>query len=178
MEDVTFSNSRIADMVLDEMKRARSRPSSQLGTRGALRPSYDGEAEEGVPTPVPERTPTALDEAVAMLSQLAATDAPGDVQLAAVARALRFASAERRTSSPRVASVALVLSDALAFTPSSELTAAARASLKAGARALMEPFVSIDEEERVFSSLIEAGWEVTAFFNPQAYAAITEDQEI
>jgi hypothetical protein len=120
---------------------------------------------------------SALDDAVARLARVA-IDTTDAAERAAAARALRAASAERRASAPRVASVALVLSDALTFTPDRDLTPGARESLKTAARTLMEPFVSTQDEEDVFSALISSGWQVTPFFDPQAFASLSSDQEI
>jgi hypothetical protein len=103
-----------------------------------------------------------LDEATAALRRLAVEDSSNESDWAAAARLLRTAAQDRRLAAPRVASVALLASDAIMFTPR-DLALEARAPLIETMRLLVEPFVSGDAEERVFDSFLDAGWEVTPF---------------
>lgn len=115
----------------------------------------NGQAEGTKPSSV-------LDQATAALRRVAIEDSSDETDWAAAARLLRSAAQDRRLAAPRVASVALLASDAIMFTPR-DLALEARAPLVQTMRLLVEPFVSGDAEERVFDVFLDAGWEVTPF---------------
>jgi hypothetical protein len=109
-------------------------------------------------------TTSALDESVAALRDIASggTEAEG----IHVARLLRHAALERKHSAPRVASVALLLSDALTFTSVASLSEEDLQPLRTGLLCLMNAFVSTADERRVLRELIAHQWYVTPGFDP------------
>jgi hypothetical protein len=104
------------------------------------------------------------------LKRIAVDGSSDEADLMSAARCLRSAALELRLAAPRTASVALLLSDAIAFTPASEETN--KAPLQFGLRLLMEPFVPSAEEERLFDRLLDGGWEVTNAFDAADYSAL------
>lgn len=145
----------------------RSEPSrsAEPQTGGPL-----GELRESVTRSRRHRT-SALDAAIAAAQALLRVEAIDDAEWVTAARALRSAAVERRRSSPRVASVALLLSDALGFTDPATLAIADRVPLRVGCEVLMQPFVSTDDERRVFAALLEHRWYVTGAFDADGFAA-------
>ncbi len=77
-----------------------------------------------------------------------------------VAQRLRRAAVVGRHRAPRHAAVALILSDALTFTPSGSVDESWRSALLEGLLALQSPFVSTDVERRLVRALLRAGWKV------------------
>lgn len=142
-------------------------PSFPAGTSGVVE-ALDAAVQESTPA----SRSSALDEALAALKPLIVrTDATESEWLHA-ARLLRVAAIERRFSSPRVASTALLLSDALSFTEVETVGVVGRAPLKRGLTLLMQAFVSTDDERGLLRELLEHRWYVTPGFDAEAFAAV------
>ena len=134
-------------------------------------PSLFEELRESLRTSTSGRTrASALDEALASLKPLLAAGDVEDAEWVRAARLLRSAAIERRLSSPRVASVALLLSDALFFTEVGTIALADRTPLKTGFRMLLQSFVSTEDERSIFRELLEHRWYVTPAFDPETFA--------
>jgi hypothetical protein len=100
---------------------------------------------------------TALDQALAALKQVAlgTADEAGWMQ---AERLLRQAALERKYGSPRVASAALVVSDALMFTEIGHVRDRGLGPLRVALRTLTQPFVSEDDEAGMFRGFLNGGW--------------------
>jgi hypothetical protein len=119
-------------------------------------------------------TASSRDKAASLLQRLLVSpDVTGDEWMQ-VSRALRETSVEHRRFAPRVASVALLLSDALAFTPPEQVEGERRRPLASGLQLLLEPFVPQDREEHLFRSLVTSGWRVTAYFDDADFTPLIE----
>ncbi len=107
--------------------------------------------------------PRILDDAVAALQPVALEPESTPSERAMAARLLRSAALERRLLAPRVAGVAVLLSDALTFTSLSEgVSGSQREALKVGLRLLTEPFISTGEEGDFVDALLNSGWDIVA----------------
>jgi len=119
---------------------------------------------------------TSLDKAVQMLAALTTDEAQlsqGALRMQ-TARLLRRAAVDQDRQSPRVASVALLLSDALLNSALLEATAERRNALRLGLDLLMDSFVPQEREEQLVRALLDAGWEITAPFNQDEFADLIE----
>jgi len=121
------------------------------------------------PRPTPGASPL-LDRALLELKKVAVDGADGETMTAA-ARLLRATAVERRMRAPRTASVALLVSDAITYTPS-KVIAENRQPLVTALRWLQEPFVPVEAEEAMFDTLLEAGWDITGGFDAARYADV------
>jgi hypothetical protein len=116
---------------------------------------------------------TALDDALVALRPLFQEDHAADGEWLLASRLLRRAAIERKHSSPRAASIALVMSDALGFTDMKTVPAERRGPLREGFIALGKPFISTDDERGVLQGLLEAGFYVTPGFTEVFAADVT-----
>jgi hypothetical protein len=132
---------------------------------GSHRPSVSASAR-------PNRFAAAL-AAIKPLA-LAEIDATDEVAWMDAAQKLRRVAATGRSQSPRHAAIALVVSDALTFTPSRARATASRAGLLAALRSLREPFVSAEMEREVVEDLVAGGWKLTAPFDASAFAEFAQ----
>jgi hypothetical protein len=157
-------------------KFSKLRPASYTGrTSTALRKRAWAEPSEKVGRGGASRSPLAvssLDKATELLAQITA-----DLAVLAqpalrikAARSLRRAATDQSQVSPRIASVALLLSDALFNSPSIEITDERRDALRNGLDLLMDSFVPGDQEESFFRTLLSTGWQVTAPFDRDEFA--------
>ncbi len=97
-------------------------------------------------------------------------DAADEIAWAEAAQRLRRVAVTGRSQAPRHAAIALVVSDALTFTPKVARAPASRSGLVAALRSLQEPFVSADMERTVVQELLRGGWKLTAPFDAGAFA--------
>jgi hypothetical protein len=117
-------------------------------------------------------TVTSLDKAVQMLATLTVDEgrlSEGDLRMR-TARLLRRAAIDQNRASPRVASISLLLSDALLNTPVIEATQERQQALRLGLDMLMDSFVPQEREEELLRALMDSGWEVTAPFDHAEFA--------
>ena len=112
---------------------------------------------------------TILDQAIGALREIVIADGVEPPVAAKAARLLRGAALERRVSAPRVAGIALLVSDALLFTDLDAMTSAQRAPLRHAMRVLSEPFVAQSDESRLVDGLLDNGWDVTASLDGEAF---------
>lgn len=123
-------------------------------------------------TPTASLTVTSLDRSVEALSSLTSAPAQfaqGELR-ARAARLLRRASVDQSRLSPRVAGIALLLSDALLNTPEPDPSAKKIQALRLGLDSLMDSFVSQQRERELVQTLLNAGWEITAPFDRDEFA--------
>lgn len=115
---------------------------------------------------------SSLDRAAGLLSKLVApsTDVDQAELRIRVARTLRRAAIDQSQASPRIASIALLLSDALVNSPGKDLTPERRQALSVGLDLLMDSFVPQEKEAGLFRALLDAGWEITGPFNRDEFA--------
>jgi hypothetical protein len=115
--------------------------------------------------PVPGPISPIASAAAALKRLLAAPSLTEELAVQA-SKSLRDAAVKSSTQSPRHAALALVLSDALAFTTVEEFDPGsdARAALLDGYRVLLTPFVAGESEDLVVRELLEAGWNLTPAF--------------
>lgn len=127
-----------------------------------------GEAASGTTTATPITA-----AAVALKRLLGAPSLTEELAVRA-SKTLRDAAIKTSTRSPRHAALALLLSDALAFTPVEELEArsASRGALLDGYRLLLAPFVGGGGEELVVQALIEDGWKLTPAFDAANFSEL------
>lgn len=121
-------------------------------------------------------TVTSLDKAVQSLATLTTDDAQlsvGDLRIHA-ARLLRRAAVDQSRMSPRIASIALLLSDALLNSPTIEASSSQREALRLGLNLLMDSFVPQEREKELLRALMDSGWEITAPFNHDEFADLIE----
>jgi hypothetical protein len=119
---------------------------------------------------------TSLDRAVQMLATLASDEAhlsQGELRMQ-TARHLRRAAVDQSHQSPRVASIALLLSDALLNSAVLDVTQDRQNALRLGLDLLMDSFVPQEREEELLRALIEAGWNITAPFQKNEFADLME----
>jgi len=117
---------------------------------------------------------SSLDRAVGILSTLVESEQLSRAAARAeAARALRRAGLDQSRINPRVASVAVLLSDALLNSPTLEPSAERRDALRFGRNLLVDPFVGNEQEEDLFLRLTRAGWEMTPPFDREAFAALS-----
>jgi hypothetical protein len=159
-ERATSSPSRPAD-TQEEGKPASLGTVTAVGLADALRQSVERA----------RRGPSALDEALASLRELAAGNG-GAPDALETARLLKRAALERKHSAPRTASVALVVADALTFTNVAVLAQAARQPLTLALQTLVKPFISTENEREVMRSFLANRWYVTPAFD----AAVLEQE--
>jgi len=120
-----------------------------------------------------------LDEAAAALQTVALQPNVTGSEWLRAARLLRSAALERRVVAPRIASVAVLLSDALTFTQPTDVSPAQRGALRSGLKLLTQPFVSTVDEGSLVDALLDNGWDVMASFQAEALGdlanVLTED---
>jgi len=109
-----------------------------------------------------------LDEAAAALQTVALQPNVTGSEWLRAARLLRSAALERRVVAPRIASVAVLLSDALTFTQPTDVSPAQRGALRSGLKLLTQPFVSTVDEGSLVDALLDNGWDVMASFQAEA----------
>lgn len=119
-----------------------------------------------------DRTPFAIDDALAALRTAVAHGDEGAWLRAS--RLLRRSAIQENGRSPRFATLALVVSDALAFTSPTDVEPAARQPIADAFDLLRQPFVPGDAEESVFQGLLDYGWRVTAPFDPSKWDEVAE----
>jgi hypothetical protein len=112
---------------------------------------------------------TALDQALAALKDVAVGSAD-ETRWMRAARLLRQAALERKYGSPRLASAALVVSDALTFTELQDVDEGRREPLRFALRVLTQPFISTDDEAAMFQAFLARGWYDTAAFDAERFA--------
>jgi hypothetical protein len=118
----------------------------------------------------PTTSASMLDEAAAALQTVALKPNVAGSEWCHAARLLRSAALERRVVAPRIASVALLLADALTFTSPGDVSPNQRdGALKPGLRLLTQPFVSTAEEGGLVDALLDNGWDVMASFHAEAF---------
>jgi hypothetical protein len=116
-----------------------------------------------------------LDEANAALQRVALHANVSASSWCHAARMLRSAALERRVVAPRVASVALLLADALTFTAPEDVSSTQRGvALKPGLKLLTQPFISTAEEGSLVDALLDNGWDVMASFDPAAFEELAD----
>ncbi len=113
---------------------------------------------------------TCLDRALAALKPLVVRDEVGEEDWVHASRLLREAAIERRHSFPRVASVALLVADALMFTEVGTVAQADRVPLRFAVRLLSQRFISTEEERELLRGLLHHGWYVTPSFNAEVFS--------
>jgi hypothetical protein len=159
--------SELVDVLRETARRTTLREESGPGTPTSLvsgaRTTERSDSAESV-----QRT-TALDQALAALKEVAVGSAD-EARWMRAARLLRQAALERKYGSPRVASAALVVSDALTFTEVQHVDEGGREPLRVALRVLTQPFVSTEDEAAMFQAFLTGGWYVTAAFDPERFA--------
>jgi hypothetical protein len=121
--------------------------------------------QAGLSAPESSRPLTnAVDIGLESLAALLRSPSPEPGTWMETARVLNRVAVDIYRSDPRAATLALALSDALTFTPPAELESKDLRPLFDGLRLLRAPFISGEAEERVFQSLLDHGWTVTADF--------------
>jgi hypothetical protein len=162
------TSSELADVLRETARRTTLREESGRGTPTSLasgaRTTERSDAAESV-----QRT-TALDQALAALKDVAVGSAD-EARWMRAARLLRQAAVERKYGSPRVASAALVVSDALTFTELQHVDEGRREPLRVALRVLTQPFVSTEDEAAMFQAFLAGGWYVTAAFDAERFRA-------
>lgn len=121
--------------------------------------------------------PAGLDSALASLRDFLKSAVTENAEAIAVARQLRDAAVRIKNRNPRHAALALVLSDALAFTDMSALDQSdtSRAPLARGFQSLLNPFVSGETEQFVVEKLLEKGWSLTPPFDVEVFGSLEPD---
>jgi hypothetical protein len=114
----------------------------------------------------------AIDDALVALR--AAVQRDDEAGWLKASRLLRRSAIQENSRSPRFATLALVVSDALAFTLPAEVAPAAKRPLADAFDLLRQPFIPGDAEESVFQGLLDHGWRVTAPFDPNEWAGVAE----
>jgi hypothetical protein len=109
-----------------------------------------------------------LDQAVATLRGVVSRAEVDEGEYVLAARLLRGVARERRRDFPRIASVALLLSDALVLSEPQKVSPEGWIAMKSGADLLLEPFVPEEREEKLFRALVDNNWTLTSMFDPQA----------
>jgi hypothetical protein len=118
------------------------------------------------------RRTTAVGDAAAALKALLSAVSLPETQWVETARLLRLAARMQRRSFPRIASVALLVSDALLYTPASALSADAMRPLQSAVSLLTEPFVGNDAERELFEAFVQSGWRVTPAFDAERLSEV------
>jgi len=121
-----------------------------------------------------EDRPSALGQATSALRRIVYAEGPDDVAFLDASRALRRAMVTEEFRAPRHAALALIVSDALAFTSDETLDdwSRARRPLLTAFRELLKPFVPVEQERVVLRGLLDAGWHLTPPFDSEMFAEI------
>jgi hypothetical protein len=156
----------LVEVLRETARRASGHADTAPGTPASAEAGQTTDRSDGAV--MVEKT-TALDRALAALKHIAVgtADEAGWMQ---AARLLRQAALERKYGSPRVASAALVVSDALMFTEVGHAGDEGREPLRVALRTLTQPFVSEEDEAEMFRAFLNGGWYVTAAFDAERFS--------
>ena len=127
-------------------------------------------ARQGKPS-----SPPPLDRAIIQLKRLTNNQEAEDEDFVKAARATREAMKAALHSDPPMADVCLVISDALTFSVPEKLTPRALGTLASVLPTLIASRADDADPRRVFSSLLQAGWQMTPEFGDEEFVAWAEE---